>query len=358
MTRAASSRSCTARTPRNNTLGDIVPGALASNNCGDGLSPIETYLGKPTPDFAGSFGFNAAFGGSWELSTLFEYKVGNYFVEDLSGMFRRANSVIGRNTPRAAELNSILQNPASTAEQRLDAAVAWEREVEGLSPMSGLNGVYDASWIRWRELSLSYRMPTDLIERMGLSTATINLGVRNLQLFMLGDYTGHGPGRQRDRKAESEPRPVQSGLELPRFDRGVEYPDSASLHLLHPRDVLRRAETMTRLIKTSGTVLAATLTMSACGLLDVNNPNNLVETSIEQTSAATAVVNGSQALAAQAIGYIWSPLLVASDEFSWIGSRDAWGSLDQGFVVRCVQRVHGRRLPLSRAGSLDGRPSR
>ncbi len=177
----------------NNTLGDIVPGALASNNCGDGLSPIETYLGKPTPDFAGSFGFNMNFGGSWELSSLFEYKAGNYFVQDLSGMFRRANSVIGRNTPRAAELNSILQNPASTAEQRLDAAVAWEREIEGLSPMSGLNGVFDASWIRWRELSLSYRMPTDMIERLGLSTATINLGVRNLQLFMLGDYTGVDP---------------------------------------------------------------------------------------------------------------------------------------------------------------------
>lgn len=177
----------------NNTLGDIVPGALASNNCGDGLSPIETYLGKPTPDFAGSFGFNAAFGGSWELSSLFEYKMGDYFVQDLSGMFRRANAVIGRNTPRAAELNSILQNPASSAEQRIDAAVAWEREVEGLSPMSGLNGVYDASWIRWRELSLSYRMPTDLIETLGLSTATLSLGVRNLQLFMLGDYPGVDP---------------------------------------------------------------------------------------------------------------------------------------------------------------------
>ncbi len=59
--------------------------------------------------------------------------------------------------------------------------------------MSGLNSVFDASWIRWRELSLSYRVPTDLIERMGLSTATINLGVRNLQLFMLGDYTGVDP---------------------------------------------------------------------------------------------------------------------------------------------------------------------
>jgi TonB-linked SusC/RagA family outer membrane protein len=195
----------------NNTLGDIVPGALASHNCGDGLSPIETYLGKPTPDFAGSFGFNAAFGGSFELSTLFEYKAGDYFVQDLSGMFRRANASIGRNTPRAAELNAIMQNPASTSEQRLDAALAWVREVEGLSPMAGLNGVYDASWIRWREASLSYRMPTDLIERMGLSTATLSVGVRNLHLFMLGDYPGVDPegnviGRQ-------SPSPGNSNLD-------------------------------------------------------------------------------------------------------------------------------------------------
>jgi hypothetical protein len=119
--------------------------------------------------------------------------MGNYFVQDLSGMFRRANSVIGRNTPRAAELNAIMQNPASSAEQRLDAALAWVHEIEGLSPMSGLNGVYDASWIQWRELSLSYRLPSDLIEGWGLSTATVNVGARNLRLFMLGDYTGMDP---------------------------------------------------------------------------------------------------------------------------------------------------------------------
>jgi len=177
----------------NNTLGDIVPGALASHNCGDGLSGIETYLGKPTPDYAGSFGFNAAFGGSWELSSLFEYKMGNYFVQDLSGMFRRANATIGRNTPRAAELNAIMQNPASSADQRLEAALSWVHEIEGLSPMSGLNGIFDASWIRWRELALSYRMPTDFVEGIGLSTATLSLGVRNLNLWMLHDYPGMDP---------------------------------------------------------------------------------------------------------------------------------------------------------------------
>jgi len=177
----------------NNTLGDIVPGQLASHNCGAGLSPIETYLGKPTPDFAGSFGFNMAFGGNFELSSLFEYKLGDFFVQDLSGMFRRANAVIGRNTPDAARISAVLQNPASTAQQRLDAAVEWVRNIEGLSPMSGLNGVYNANFIQWRELSLSYRIPSDIVEGWGLTTATINLGARNLRLFMLGDYTGMDP---------------------------------------------------------------------------------------------------------------------------------------------------------------------
>jgi len=86
-------------------------------------------------------------------------------------------------------------------------------------------------------------------------------------------------------------------------------------------------------VKTPTVVLAAALTLSACNLLDVNNPNNLVESSIEQTSAASAVVNGAQALVAQGISYVWSPYSVATDELFWIGSRDAWLSLDQGFVA-------------------------
>ena len=165
-------------------------GDLASNNCGEGL--LLSYLGKPTPDFSGSFGFNMAFGGHFELSTLMEYKIGHQ-VQDLSGMFRRANNFIGRNTPRSAELYAIMLNPASSAEQRLEAALAWAHEIEGLSPMSGMNGVFDASWVNWRELGLTYRVPTATVASMGLSSATINLGARNLYLFMLGDYTGMDP---------------------------------------------------------------------------------------------------------------------------------------------------------------------
>lgn len=167
-------------------------GTLASHNCGHGL--LQSYLGKPTPDWQGSFGFNLAFLGNFELSSLFEYKAGNFFVQDLSGQFRRANAVIGRNTPRAAQLEAIMKNPASTAEARLDAAIAWAREIESLAPMSGLNAIYDASFIRWRELSLSYRVPSSFVERMGLTSATLVLGARNLALIMpWSDYPGMDP---------------------------------------------------------------------------------------------------------------------------------------------------------------------
>ncbi len=90
---------------------------------------------------------------------------------------------------------------------------------------------------------------------------------------------------------------------------------------------------MTNRIKTSAVALFATMTLVGCdSLLDVNNPNNLVEESIRQEAAASAVVNGSLSLTARAVASMWEPYLVATDEFYWIGSRDAWLSLDQGFL--------------------------
>lgn len=170
---------------------DAADGSLASNNCGSGL--LGTLLGKPSPDFAGSTGFNLSFASNFEIAALFDYKWGGQ-NQDLSGMFRKANAVIGRNTPRAAELGAIMQSPTSAPGDRLDAAIAWAREVEGLSPMSGLNGIFDTNMVRFRELSLTYRIPSDLVDGWGLSTATINLGARNLMLWLPGsDYTGMDP---------------------------------------------------------------------------------------------------------------------------------------------------------------------
>ncbi|MEZ4414569.1 MAG: SusC/RagA family TonB-linked outer membrane protein [Gemmatimonadota bacterium] len=169
----------------------VADGTLASHNCGHGL--LQSYNGKPNPDWQGSFGMNIAFLDNFELVSNFEYKFGNYWHQNLSGEFRQANAVIGRNTPRAAELYSTMLNPASSAQQRLDAAIAWAREIEALAPMSGLNSTFKSDFLRWRELSLTYRMPSEFVERLGLATGTLNLGVRNLKLWVNGEYNGMDP---------------------------------------------------------------------------------------------------------------------------------------------------------------------
>jgi hypothetical protein len=85
--------------------------------------------------------------------------------------------------------------------------------------------------------------------------------------------------------------------------------------------------------KASALVLLGALSMTGCGdLLDVNNPNNLVEESVQLPAAAEGVVNGSLRAVSRAASDVWEGPAVVSDELYWTGSRDAWGQLDQGFV--------------------------
>lgn len=85
-------------------------------------------------------------------------------------------------------------------------------------------------------------------------------------------------------------------------------------------------------IKAPLTAVASVLVLSGCGLLDVDNPNSLVEESIRLEAAANGVANGSLQLLSEAVADVWEGPAVAADELYWIGSRDAWGQLDQGFV--------------------------
>ena len=78
--------------------------------------------------------------------------------------------------------------------------------------------------------------------------------------------------------------------------------------------------------------LLVAFALGGCDILDVNNPNSLVEEDIRSEAAASAVVNGSLTLVSSSVSQSWQPYLVASDEMRWIGSRDAWLSLDLGFV--------------------------
>ena len=84
--------------------------------------------------------------------------------------------------------------------------------------------------------------------------------------------------------------------------------------------------------RTTASTLLLTLALGGCDILDVSNPNNLAEEDIRAEGAAAAVVNGVLTLVASSVSQSWQPYLVASDELHWTGSRDAWLSLDLGFV--------------------------
>lgn len=92
---------------------------------------------------------------------------------------------------------------------------------------------------------------------------------------------------------------------------------------------------MTKILKAltrASLLMAAAVSLPACDLLDVDNPNNIVEESLGNVQAATATVNGALATVARAHSRAISIYSTVSDEVFWspTGSRDAWGTLNQG----------------------------
>ena len=161
-------------------LDDLGLDPLLADEDGDG-DPLDHYKGKPIPDWQGAFGIRGSFLGDFRFSTLFEYAY-NVHTYNLTYAFREEGSW-SRNTPRSARVEATMNNPASTAEQRLEAAMEWATAITGLSPRSGLNVVDRSDYIRLRELSLTYDVPPSLASRLGLETLAVTATGRNLLLW-------------------------------------------------------------------------------------------------------------------------------------------------------------------------------
>lgn len=153
---------------------------------------LESPLGKPVPDWQGSFGTSISLWGNLEIGSVFEYKTGNFSIHNLTDSFRATHPNIGRNFREATEVELALLNPASTPEQRLAAAMTFAQELPHLFPRSGLNAIEKGDFLRWRELNVSYRLPRQWVQqRLGLRYVTLNAAIRNLVLWT--GYSGIDP---------------------------------------------------------------------------------------------------------------------------------------------------------------------
>ncbi len=172
-------------------------GVLLRDDDGDG-DPLDHYLGKSTPDWQGAFGGTISFK-RFSINTTFEYRTGNYFVNNLTDAFRQANPSIGLNLPTSAQVNrdyitggvDANGNPQNSGEVRLEALEDWLFENLALAPFSGLNTIQKANFVRWRELSLTYKLPGTFIDRLGFRNASFSIAGKNIALFT--KYDGVDP---------------------------------------------------------------------------------------------------------------------------------------------------------------------
>lgn len=88
-----------------------------------------------------------------------------------------------------------------------------------------------------------------------------------------------------------------------------------------------------RAVRAASALAACALLVSACkNILDVKNPNNVVEDALSTPSAAAFIANGAGATVTRALTAIYSSYHVVTDELTYVGSRDAYGYGDRGEV--------------------------
>lgn len=83
-----------------------------------------------------------------------------------------------------------------------------------------------------------------------------------------------------------------------------------------------------------GLLVAAGLVLTGCeNPLDVENPNNVAEEDLNSAAAVNPAVNGALRTTTDAWGWTLAIHATATDEVTWIGSRDAWNQLDLGNIT-------------------------
>ncbi len=175
-------------------------GVLLRDDDGDG-DLLDHYLGKSTPDWTGAFGGSL----KWKrftINTTFEYRMGNYVINNLTDAFRQSNGSIGLNLPTSAQVNRDYQTggvdgnftPLNSGDVRLEALDDWLNENIALFPFAGINTFEKGDFVRWRELSITYQLPRELLSKLGFRSASIGVSGRNLALFT--SYSGVDPELQ------------------------------------------------------------------------------------------------------------------------------------------------------------------
>ena len=162
---------------------------LLADYDGNGIL-FEQRVGKSIPTWTGAFGGTWSFANHWKVQSTLEYRTG-YMVSNLTDGFRLSqHPSIGSNRKEFSDLQAAMLNPASTPEQRVAAAETYIRGYRRLLE-PGLYQGQDGSFLRWRELAVTYNLGADMAKKIGFRDASLTFAGRNL--LMWTKYPGQDP---------------------------------------------------------------------------------------------------------------------------------------------------------------------
>lgn len=162
-------------------------------------NPVDGKVGNPTPDF--TLGFRNTFSyKNFELSMLFDFRKGGDVYNGTSGVLNgfgvgaetldRNERVVFPGVAADADGNPTETiNTVEVVKGGTDGGTNYYTNY-GFTNLDELT-VQDGSWIRLRDVNISYNLPASLVEGLPFSAISINANARNV--FLITDYTGIDP---------------------------------------------------------------------------------------------------------------------------------------------------------------------
>lgn len=156
------------------------------------------YDKSPVPKFYGGFGNNFMYK-NFSLSVFFSYRYGNYLIDagerqrEYVANYSFANS---GNVINIGNVSSAVLDRWTTPGQITNIPKVYFNDPTN-DVLRGLNTsrfLYDASYIRLKNIDFSYTLSQKIVKRLGIRSATINVTGQNL--FLFSKYKGVDPEAQ------------------------------------------------------------------------------------------------------------------------------------------------------------------
>ncbi len=150
----------------------------------------EQRIGDIFPDWMGSFGSTITLAKNWRVLANFEWRTG-YLVHNLTNAFRGSqHATLGSNLKSYSEIEAILVNPASTAQDRVVAANKYITEHRRLLEQ-GLSEFESGDFMRFREAAVTYSAPAAMAAKFRARSMSLTFAARNVMLWT--GYSGSDP---------------------------------------------------------------------------------------------------------------------------------------------------------------------